>query len=93
VQDDRLDIEVYMKESSMPQMVLAVAPKKVMKTMLKEDGGEDGECLRHHPHPQTSFRWTWSRSILFWGARSHAGTVLVMPGDADRLPPALSSRV
>lgn len=40
-QDDRLDIEVYMKESSMPQMVLAVAPKKVMKTMLKEDGGED----------------------------------------------------
>ena len=43
LQDDRLDIEVYMKESSMPQMVMAVATKKLMKSMLVEEGGEDGE--------------------------------------------------
>ncbi len=36
-----------MKESSMPQLVLAVATKKLMKTMLKEEGGEDGEATLH----------------------------------------------
>jgi len=40
-QDDHVDVEVYMKESSMPQLVLAVATKKLMKTMLKEEGGGD----------------------------------------------------
>lgn len=40
-QDDQVNIEVYMKEASMPQMVMAVATKKLMKAMLKEDGGED----------------------------------------------------
>ena len=48
--DDQIDIEVYMKESDMPQMVVAVASKKLMKAMLKEDTGEDGD----HSFPQSA---------------------------------------
>ena len=40
--EDQLDVEVYMKESNMPQMVMAITNKKLMKAMLKEDSGEDG---------------------------------------------------
>ncbi len=43
LQDDRLDIEVYMKSTSKPQTVVAVAIKKLMKSMLVDEGGEDGE--------------------------------------------------
>ena len=42
---DLVDIEVYMKESDMPQMVMAVATKKLIKAALKEETGEDGEFL------------------------------------------------
>ena len=38
-----------MSEASMPPMVLAVATKKLIKAMLKEDGGEDGAPPRALP--------------------------------------------
>lgn len=41
--DDLLDIEVYMKESDMPQMVLAIATRKLMKAALKDQSGEEGD--------------------------------------------------
>ena len=40
--DDRISIEVYMQEGCMPDTVLAVAPPKQMKAMLRDEGGEDG---------------------------------------------------
>ena len=40
--DDQLDVDVYMKESDMPQMVLAIATRKLMRAMLKEETGEEG---------------------------------------------------
>lgn len=43
--DDQLDVDVYMKDSNMPLIVLAIATKKLMKAMLKEETGEDGESL------------------------------------------------
>ena len=46
--DDQLDVEVYMKESDMPQMVLAIATKKLMRAMLKDETGEEGaHCCRN----------------------------------------------
>lgn len=40
--DDKVELEVFMHETSMPQIVLAIANKKLMKQMLKEEEGEDG---------------------------------------------------
>ena len=40
--EDKLEIDVYMKEGSMPQTVLAIATKKAMRAMLAEETGEDG---------------------------------------------------
>ena len=40
--EDRIELEVYMKEQSMPLTVLAVATKKCMRAMLAEETGEDG---------------------------------------------------
>lgn len=41
--EDKVDIEVYMKEANMPLTVIAVATKKVMRAMLQEESGEDGD--------------------------------------------------
>lgn len=40
--EDKVEIDVYMKEGSMPQTVIAVATKKIMRIMLQEETGEDG---------------------------------------------------
>ena len=53
--DDQLDVEIYMKESDMPQMVLAIATKKLMRAMLKEDTGEEGKQLFLFMHKLYSF--------------------------------------
>lgn len=44
--DDELKIEVEMNEASMPPLVLAVAPPKIIRAMLKDEDNQ-GEAHKH----------------------------------------------